>query len=426
MKDRLPTITFLASTIVLSIGYGIFAERGQWFPARQVTQAQATIADVSANWKNDLALEPTRHLVEGYHKSRPEGDDGYKLYEPDRVAPGYTLVSGLSEDQDTSAFSVTLYDEEGQPRHVWPVDYTKLDPDGLKPLNVMVHGMEVFPDGSIVVAFDAGNVIARLDACGAPMWIQRGGFHHSITRDDRGNLWAWRDNVITRLDENTGEVTKSLSLPDQILKAGSGQYGVFAVRSFAAGGDGPLTYAPDPFHANDVEPLLASMADAYPGFKEGDLLISLREINLVAVIDQDTGELRWWRHGPWLKQHDPDFQPDGTITVFDNGTGTNSSKIRRVRPATNEDELLFAGSADAPFSSWQRGKHQILGNGNVLVTETQHGRVFEAEPDGTLVWEREMVWDSDRNLIVTEARHVPADFFDQGIPACTAGSDPEG
>jgi hypothetical protein len=34
-----------------------------------------------------------------------------------------------------------------------------------------------------------------------------------------------------------------------------------------------------------------------------------------------------------------------------------------------------------------------------------------------------MGWDADRNLVVTEARHLPPDFFADGLPSClvTAG-----
>ena len=83
-----------------------------------------------------------------------------------------------------------------------------------------------------------------------------------------------------------------------------------------------------------------------------------------------------------------------------------------------EETKPFEGSEAAPFYSWQRGKHQLLPNGNLLVTETEHGRVFEAAPDGSLVWERDMGWDADRNMIVTEARRLPPDFFPDGPPAC--------
>ena len=282
----------------------------------------------------------------------------------------------------------------------------------------MLHGLEVFDDGSLAVAFDAGRVLARIDACGEPMWTATGGFHHAIASDGAGGLWAWRDETIVRLDAETGAETRALDLRADILTANGGQEGVFSIRTHADGADRPLSYEPDPFHANDVEPLRPEMAAAFPGLEAGDLLISLRELNLVAVVDPDDGRLRWWRHGPWLKQHDPDFEPDGTITVYDNRTGSGASRILRIDPKTDAVETVFEGSEAAPFYSWQRGKHQVLPNGNLLVTETEHGRVFEAAPDGSLVWERDMGWDTDRNMIVTEARHLPADFFPDGPPAC--------
>ena len=77
-----------------------------------------------------------------------------------------------------------------------------------------------------------------------------------------------------------------------------------------------------------------------------------------------------------------------------------------------------AGSGETPFYSWQRGKHQMLPNGNVLVTDAEQGRVFEAARDGGPVWERDMGWDADRNMIVTEARHLPPDFYPDGPPRC--------
>lgn len=57
------------------------------------------------------------------------------------------------------------------------------------------------------------------------------------------------------------------------------------------------------------------MAAAFPEFAAGNLPISLREPNLVTVIAPNTGLVKWWQNGPWIKQHDPDFESDGTISV---------------------------------------------------------------------------------------------------------------
>jgi Arylsulfotransferase (ASST) len=418
MSERLARTAFFASALALAATAGVAIARNDVFPNPQITAALATLGDLREHWRNDLELEPTRHLVPAATHRRSQAEE-FRVHRPEAIQPGYTLISGLSREQESSAFEVGLYDTAGRVLHRWPVRYSDLDPEGPKPLHTMLHGLEVFPDGSIAVAFDAGRAIARLDPCGEPIWVARGGFHHSITADGAGGLWAWRDETIVRLDAATGAETRRLDLRADILPAAGGQHGVFAIRSFAAGPGKPLAYPTDPFHANDVEPLLPEMAAAFPQFEAGDLLVSLREANLVAVIDPDDGRLRWWQHGPWLKQHDPDFQPDGTISVYDNHTGSDSSRILAVDPKTRALETLFAGTDETPFYSWQRGKHQRLPNGNLLVTESEHGRVLEVAPDGGLVWERDMGWDADRNMVVTEARHVAPDFFDGALPTCT-------
>lgn len=417
MSDRAGIAVFVASAMALSAAYGIAAARNDWFPNPMVSVAVDTVHDIQANWRNDLELEPTRHLVPARVQGRNDSEY-FRAVRPEAAQPGYVVIAGLSKEQDSSAFEVGLYDGTGQLLHRWPVDYRQLDPDGRKPLHVMLHGLEVFEDGSVAVTFDAGQAVARLDACGNPMWVNRGGYHHSITADGTGGLYIWRDEVIERLDAATGEVTKSLDLRNEILSAAGGQDGVLSVRATIDGAGEGLAYPSDPFHANDVEALRPDMAAAFPSFEAGDLLLSLREVNLVAVIDPDDGTLRWWQHGPWLKQHDPDFQPDGTITVYDNHTGSGVSRIVRIDPETRETQTVLAGSEELPFYSWQRGKHQMLPNGNVLVTESEHGRVFEASPEGALVWERDMGWDADRNMVITEARSVPEGFFANGVPSC--------
>lgn len=412
-------IVFSLSFALLAMLYGIVASWWGWFPAPQVGLAHSTLMSVARNWKNDVGLEPTRHLVAPDDTGEPpDPQRGYASYS-DAAEPGYTLVAGLNSDIDTAFHSARLYDMEGREVHRWPVHYDQLDPER-PPQNVMLHGMEVFEDGSIAVTFDAGNAIARLDACGGTLWKVNGSFHHSITRDGAGSLLTWRGEEVVWLDEDTGEEVASLDLAKDIIAGGDGeQRGYLDIRTRTP--EEPweeVVYLEDPFHPNDVEALRADMADAFPMFEAGDLLLSLRELNMIAVVDPQDGTMKWWRQGPWIKQHDPDFQPDGTITVFDNATGTGQSRIRRIDPSDNRLSVVFSGTDEQPFYSWRRGKHQILPNGNLLLTEAEHGRVLEVARDGSIVWELEMPWDDDSNLIVTEARHVPPDFFADGLPSC--------
>lgn len=416
MTEKAPIIGFVASVAVLATGYGVVAARNDWFPDPQITLALDTIGDLRANWRNDVGLEPTRHLV----AARNPGEAGrFVMARPEEVNPGYTLIAGLSKDQTSAPFAVTMYDAKGQEVHRWPIDYADADPDGPKALNTMLHGMEVMPDGSLLAVFDGGNVLARFDACGQVIWATPGGFHHTLSPDTPDGFLGWRDEEIVHIDAESGAVTKLLDISHDMRNAGEGQEGILGIRSFVQADDRPLVYESDPFHANDVEVLTPELATAFPQFEVGDLLVSMRELNLVGVVDRESGAFKWWQNGPWLKQHDPDFEPDGTITVYDNHSGSGRSRILRVDPATRVTSVVFAGNDEVPFYNWQRGKHQTLENGNVLITEAQHGRVFEINPAGQLVWERDLGWDARQNLIVTEARHLAPDFFDGGVPQCS-------
>ena len=109
--------------------------------------------------------------------------------------------------------------------------------------------------------------------------------------------------------------------------------------------------------------------------------------------------MKWWFAGPIWSQHDPDFDTDGTISVFDNrasgeATAANDykgrlggSRIFSVDPATGQTRVLYQSDAQNAFYSPYRGKHQRLPNGNILIAETDGGRAFEVTLEGRLVWE---------------------------------------
>ncbi|WP_166462005.1 arylsulfotransferase family protein [Paracoccus alkanivorans] len=420
-SDRIGPVLSIVSLVVIAVTYGTVASWWNWFPAPQIGLAHRTMLEVSENWKNDIGLEPTRHLVKPVGGD-PDPERGLSGTPAGNAADGYILVAGLNETQDGPFHVVRLYDGQGKEVYRWPVHYDLLDSER-QPQNVMLHGMEVFEDGSLALTFDGGAAIARVDACGQPIWTQNDRFHHTINRDGEGRLVTLVDDDIVRLDENTGKILSRVSLRKEMVEGeNEDQKGMLEIRTRTPeNADETVTYLDDPFHPNDAEPLRAEMAGAFPMFEAGDVLLSMRELNMIAVVDPETGRMKWWHFGPWFKQHDPDFQPDGRITVFDNATGTGKSRILAIRPGENKVETLFSGSDELPFYTWRRGKHQILPDGNILLTEAEGGRVLEVSADGKLLWDRHMKWDAEQNVIITEARYVPGDFFENGVPSCNPG-----
>ena len=172
----------------------------------------------------------------------------------------------------------------------------------------------------------------------------------------------------------------------------------------------------DLLHTNDVETLSEDVAPAFPLFEAGDALVSFRNLNLLIVFDPDTGIVKWSQTGPWLRQHDPDFLPDGRILVFDNrddGAGGRlfgGSRLLAIEPVTRKVETVYEGTPEEPFFTSGRGTANALENGNFLLTEAEFGRAFEVTPDGQVVWSFILRYDRERVLNINGAIRYPEAF----------------
>ena len=141
----------------------------------------------------------------------------------------------------------------------------------------------------------------------------------------------------------------------------------------------------DIFHTNSIEVLNRTI----PGFcRDGDLLLSARELDIVVVIDPVKEELVWdWGTGQLDKQHHPSLLENGNVLVFDNGRYRGFSRIVEVNPLTETIEWKYETDPKEKFFSSIRGGCQRLPNGNTLITESNRGRVFEITKEGKIVWE---------------------------------------
>ena len=148
----------------------------------------------------------------------------------------------------------------------------------------------------------------------------------------------------------------------------------------------------DPLHLNNVEPLPAGLAAAFPMFKPGDLMVSFRNPNTIAVLDPEQNRIKWTMHGSFVRQHDPDFLSNGNIMVYDNQGGDpacGGTRILEIDPISQAIVWRYEGCGGKPFFAETRGEQQVLENGNVLTFDVQGGRVFEVTPDQKpeIVWE---------------------------------------
>jgi arylsulfotransferase ASST len=126
---------------------------------------------------------------------------------------------------------------------------------------------------------------------------------------------------------------------------------------------------------------------------EGHILVSLRNISTVVMIDRATGKIIWQLGPPPLaQQHDPRPLPNGNILIFDNGTHrvdhpATFSRVIEVDPRTNAIVWEYVEQSLFEFFSPYISGAQRLANGNTLICEGCHGRIFEVTRERQVVWE---------------------------------------
>lgn len=153
----------------------------------------------------------------------------------------------------------------------------------------------------------------------------------------------------------------------------------------------------DPFHLNSVQPL-----------GDGNLLVSARNTSSVYKIDRDTGATIWtlggrsssFKMGPgatFALQHDAVAQPDGSITIFDDGAGPprvhNTSRgIRLAISTTRRTAVLLHQYGHSPgILADFEGSVQPLGDGNVVLGWGQQPYFSEDSATGKPVFDAHFV-----------------------------------
>lgn len=311
--------------------------------------------------------------------------------------------------------------------------------------NVDLHGLVVNPDGSVVVNYEFAGLI-KLDRCGKTLWTLEHPTHHSVERAEGGGYWVpglrylhagrleeqfppftdmrnapiFFDDLILKVGED-GRIVEERSVPRILYDSGMEAILTATGMSFFAKG----VWNTEIVHMNKIAELPAALATAFPQFAPGDLLLSLREQNMLLVVSPRDWRVKWYQVGPWRRQHDPEFMPDGTITLFNNNTyrtilgdrdespasAPRVSEIGRVDPKAGDYAAVWGNRPGQEMLSVIRGKQEPQADGGFLVTEFEAGRAFETDAAGRIVWEYVNRYDATRVAEITEARSYPASHF---------------
>jgi Arylsulfotransferase (ASST) len=301
--------------------------------------------------------------------------------------------------------------------------------------------------------YNTGTV--RLDRCSNIVWLLQQPTHHSLEQTWDGNLivssheeygreWVperfrvdpapdegFYYNQAVKIVSQEGEVLRSIPVLEAIHRSG---WDALLVAG-SAGGElfENRVNLLDPLHLNDSEVLSPAMADAFPLFEAGDIMVSFRRPSFILVLDGETGDVKWGTGGQFHMQHDPDFLPNGHILIYDNRVTVDdrgrrgrplegSSRVIEMDPVTQRIVWSYDGAPDHKFYAYARGISDQLPNGNVLITDPEEGRVFElARSAGDrIVWDYVNLIEPKVAGMLIDARRYPADhvrFLDQSCPA---------
>jgi len=206
----------------------------------------------------------------------------------------------------------------------------------------------MMPDSSLIYGFTNQTGVFRITSDGKRLWNQNSIFqHHSMNFDSDSNIWVcsmrpvyyatctykldkhpvfYRDNSISKIDPETGEILFNKSFTDILLENGLEYYLTKSQN------------AKDPIHLNDVEPALKTTQY----FNKGDVFISARNLSLIMQYRPSTNEIIRIIEGPFASQHDVDIYNDHSLVFFNNNY-YNIWTLETLKPPIDSTHLIDVG-----------------------------------------------------------------------------------
>ena len=317
---------------------------------------------------------------------------GLTHHEPRRAEPGYTLFASVR------GAHATLVDMEGRIVHRWRheegIQYAHMLPSG----NLLVRSMPpADAEGTERIGGSTGSLF-ELDWDGNEVWrYDNPLMHHACRRLPGGStlICLWRqlpEGMTARVlggspheedpERMWADVVQEIAPDGEVLW----EWRAWEHMDVEQHVKCPLENRREWTHLNSI-----ALTPA------GDLLLSFRLTDTIAVVDRKTGAFKWtWGPGVLSHQHHAtwlsgDGLDDGRILLFDNGChrrhGPAYSRVVEVDTGSGEIAWEYRDPTVLAFSSFMVSGCERLPGGNTFITEGATGRLFEVTPEGDIVWE---------------------------------------
>lgn len=452
-KKWRPVAMSVVALVLLS--YGVIAQKKSWWPSHYFENAIEYFDAIRIKKNIIRSVKSQPELKNSLNSTMLLSKARIDIIDSAKMSPGLTLIC-LGSD------SAALIDKFGQLRHLWTIPFSEIwkqPPHISSPVPdilTFMHDAEVYPNGDLLALFHGegdtpyGYGLVKLDKNSKVIWKLALNAHHDVYISHSGDIYTlsqqYEKNDIPQLEDfyrdpylkeyveiisPNGEEKERISIPEAFIGT---PYEQMLFKALRPSHDKLGDYT----HANSVMPLEADMADKFPMFKPGQILVSLRNMSVLAVIDPDTQKVVWAQQGIWSFQHEASFQPDGNILLLDNqgfynGSGPQnevgddgittdkSSRILELNPATGGISWAYTATPEESFYTLFRGTVQKLPNGNYLIVETSPGRkIMEVTQDKKVVWRFTNNKKKEKNYTnkvvigsIFKAARIPLEYFDK-------------
>lgn len=404
--------------------------------ATAVPQTRLTLSSWSAGLANAVAGF-------GEQKARlftlparfPEGADGVVTYDRGRAWRGLNLAVSATEPE------ARLFDMQGRELHRWSLPRDAITrawaADGrpiLDTAGLYWRRARALPDGSLLVVLSNmrttpyGAGMMKLDWNSNVVWMNPAHYHHTLDVDEEGRIFTLYQEVAQPPVETVPWIDKPfLNEGVAILSPDGGEIERIGILDAFAGTpfesfllEAENDALGDPIHMNTVDVLTPAEAARTNLAGPGDILVSMREMDTVAIIDRESHKVTWAASGLWQGQHAPELTGDNRLLLFDNrGPADGTSRAIEWDMTTRRPVWTWSGTSDAPLKSLKYGVVSELPNGNRLITESYAGRAIEVTRDGEVVWEwrsgRLDTYEEPRVANLMEVTRLPENYFGRRV-----------
>ncbi len=302
--------------------------------------------------------------------------------QPGLTFDGYTLWTTSHSSR------ATLIDMRGNVVHQWELPFSKVWPQAphIRRLRQLpddrVHWFRchLYPNGDLLAIYHArgdtpyGYGLVKMDSESNVLWSYAENVHHDLDVAEDGTIYTLAHRFTRTPTAVVSSATELHLADDLIVLSGDGIpikkipiYESFAgtpyspilgtldrqnLKNRPAGSESPVEallgvdadagqFQPNPhgypsgdlLHTNSVKSLSRKFAPRFPRFRAGQVLVSMRNLDAIAVIDIEKSAVVWAVRGPWRRQHDAEFLDNGHMLLYDNLGSLAQTAHPRVRSA---------------------------------------------------------------------------------------------